>query len=74
MADIFQTLDRQGADVVRAVADRLEFRGTAPAFVAMRDRYLERMDLGRYARALDMGGGTFFGSCNFCSYLLHKPG
>ena len=58
MADIFQTLDQPGADVVQALAERLEYRGTAPGFVAMRERCFDRRDLGGCGRVPDMRCGA----------------
>lgn len=58
MPDIFQSIDDQSPEVVRAVADRLEYRGTMREFVEMRDRYFDRLDLACCDRVLDLGCGT----------------
>jgi SAM-dependent methyltransferase len=58
MADIFQTLDQLDREKLQMVADRLEYRGTYPAFVAMRERYFDRLPLDRCRNVLDMGCGT----------------
>ena len=58
MADIFQSLDELDRESVQKVADRLEFRGTYPPFVAMRERYFDRLRLDRCRNVLDMGCGT----------------
>lgn len=58
MADIFQSLDQLDSAKLQVVADRLEYRGTYPAFVAMRERYFDRLRLERCRNVLDMGCGT----------------
>lgn len=58
MADIFQTLDQLDSEKLQMVVDRLEHRGSYPAFVAMRERYFERLPLDQYRNVLDMGCGT----------------
>lgn len=58
MADIFQNLDELDDEALRKVADRLEYRGTYPPFVAMRDRYFDRLPMGSFRNVLDMGCGT----------------
>lgn len=58
MADIFQSLDQLDSEKLRMVADRLEYRGTYPAFVAMRERYFDHLELDRCRNVLDMGCGT----------------
>ncbi|NOE25240.1 methyltransferase domain-containing protein [Ruegeria sp. HKCCD6157] len=58
MPDIYQSLDQQGEDTVRVVADRLEFRGEMPDFVKMRERYFDRLDWASCRRIVDLGCGT----------------
>jgi SAM-dependent methyltransferase len=58
MADIFQSLDQLDSEKLQMVADRLEYRGTYPAFVAMRERYFDRLPLDQCRNVLDMGCGT----------------
>ncbi|CUK01961.1 3-demethylubiquinone-9 3-methyltransferase [Ruegeria denitrificans] len=58
MADIFQALDQLDRESVQKIADRLEFRGTFPPFVAMRERYFDRLQLEQRRNVLDMGCGT----------------
>ena len=58
MPDIFQTLDQQGTETVRIVAERLEFRGEMQDFVDMRERYFDRLDLAACRRVVDLGCGT----------------
>ena len=58
MADIFQSLDQMDRESVQKIADRLEYRGTYPPFVAMRDRYFDRLQLDQCRNVLDMGCGT----------------
>ncbi|MGV6805249.1 MAG: methyltransferase domain-containing protein [Ruegeria sp.] len=58
MPDIYQTLDQQGAETVRAVADRLEFRGEMADFVKMRERYFDQLDWAGCRRVVDLGCGT----------------
>jgi len=56
--DIFQSIGSLGPEGVQKIVDRLEFRGRDPIFVAMRERYLDRMDLGTCRSLLDLGCGT----------------
>lgn len=58
MADIFQSLDTLDSEKLQMVVDRLEYRGTYPPFVAMRERYFDRLPLERCREVLDMGCGT----------------
>lgn len=58
MSDIFQSLDVLDDDKLTAIADRLEYRGTYPPFVAMRDRYFDRLHLEQVGNVLDLGCGT----------------
>ncbi len=58
MADIFQALDKLDSEKLQIVADRLEYRGTYPAFVEMRERYFDRLRLDQCRNVLDMGCGT----------------
>ena len=56
--DVFQKISDLGSDAIQKIIDRLEYRGSDPAFVRMRERYLDQMGLGRKARVLDLGCGT----------------
>lgn len=56
--DIFQSISDLNPDAVQKIVDRLEFRGSDPAFVRMREAYLDRMELGPDSRVLDLGCGT----------------
>lgn len=58
MTDIFQAIDDLPEDARQRVIDRLEFRGTYAPFVAMRDAYLDRLDLPQGARVCELGCGT----------------
>lgn len=58
MSDIFQSLDALDGDKLNAVAERLEYRGTYPPFVAMRERYFDRLPLDQVRNVLDLGCGT----------------
>ena len=58
MSDIFQSISDMPADAIQKIVDRLEFRGRDPAFVRMRERYFDRMDLAACNRVLDIGCGT----------------
>ena len=57
-SDIYQAVSDLAPESAQTVIDRLEFRGTDPGFVAMREAYLERLDLGSAGRILDLGCGT----------------
>jgi len=56
--DIFQHIDALDATAQQRVIDRLEFRGNYAPFVAMRDAYLDRLDLPPGARVCELGCGT----------------
>jgi len=56
--DIFQSIRDFGPDAIQRIVDRLEFRGSDPIFLKMRERYLEQMGLTANARVLDCGCGT----------------
>lgn len=56
--DIFQAIDSLDPAGIQRIVDRLEFRGAYAPFVAMRDAYLERMELERAERVLELGCGT----------------
>jgi len=56
--DIFQTINQLDLDTVQTLVDRLEFRGNDPAFVRMRETYLDKVDLASSARVLEIGCGT----------------
>lgn len=56
--DLFHSIDELPPDAVERIVQRLEFRGKDPAFVQMRERYLERLTLDPDARVLDLGCGT----------------
>ena len=56
--DAMQFINEQSAATLERLIERLEFRGTDPAFAAYRDAYLELIDLPRAAAVLDLGCGT----------------
>lgn len=58
MSDIFQSISDMPAEAIQKIVDRLEFRGKDPAFVQMRERYFDQMDLASCKRVLDLGCGT----------------
>ena len=58
MPDIFQHIDALDATAQQRVIDRLEFRGNYAPFVAMRDAYLDMLDLPPGARVCELGCGT----------------
>lgn len=58
MPDIYQSIDDQAAETVRAVVDRLEARAGMDAFIAMRERYFDRIDWSVAQHILDLGCGT----------------
>jgi len=58
MPDIFQSIDDLDAASLQRVIDRLEFRGTYAPFVAMREAYLDRLDLPPGATVCELGCGT----------------
>jgi SAM-dependent methyltransferase len=57
-SDVYQSISALAPDALQKIIDRLEFRGKDPIFAAMRDAYLDRMDLGSCARVLDLGCGS----------------
>jgi len=57
-SDIYQSIGGLPPEAQQRIIDRLEFRGRDPVFVAMREHYLDRMDLGSAKRILDLGCGT----------------
>ena len=56
--DIFQTIGSLDAAGVKRIVDRLEYRGKDETFVAMRQEYLNQMNLPSRANILDLGCGT----------------
>lgn len=56
--DVFQTLEEADDQTVASIVERLEMRGRDVEFVAMRDRYVERLQLGPTAQVLELGCGT----------------
>lgn len=56
--DVFQMISDMDSDMVQKIVDRLEFRGSDPTFVRMRETYLENVDLQSNARVLELGCGT----------------
>ena len=56
--DVFQNISDLGSDAIQRIVDRLEYRGSDPTFVRMRERYFDQMGFGRKARVLDLGCGT----------------
>lgn len=56
--DIFQSISNLPPESIQKIIDRLEFRGTDPVFVNMRDTYFDRMDIASCRRILDLGCGT----------------
>jgi 2-polyprenyl-3-methyl-5-hydroxy-6-metoxy-1,4-benzoquinol methylase len=56
--DVFQNISDLDSDAIQRIVDRLEYRGSDPTFVRMRERYFDQMGLGRRARILDLGCGT----------------
>ena len=56
--DAMQFVNDQDAATLQRFAERLEFRGTDPTFVAYRDAYLPLIDLPRTAAIVDLGCGT----------------
>ena len=57
-SDVYQSVGGLAPDAQQRIIDRLEFRGQDPVFVAMRDSYLNRMNLASAKRILDLGCGT----------------
>lgn len=58
MSDIFQSIDDLDATSLQRVIDRLEFRGTFAPFVAMREAYLDQLDLPSQPTICELGCGT----------------
>jgi ubiquinone/menaquinone biosynthesis C-methylase UbiE len=56
--DAMQFITEQDRATLERFAERLEFRGTDPTFVAYREAYLAAMDLPPAAAVLDAGCGT----------------
>ena len=56
--DIFQSIGSLDEESVQRIIDRLEFRGTDEKFVAMREAYLDQMELSPDSKILDLGCGT----------------
>jgi len=57
-SDVYQSIGDLAPEAQQRIIDRLEFRGHDPVFVAMRESYLDRMDLASARRVLDLGCGT----------------
>jgi ubiquinone/menaquinone biosynthesis C-methylase UbiE len=57
-ADPFRITDQLEIEALMAVAARLETRGHHPNFVKPLSNYLDRMDIDRRERVLDLGCGT----------------
>ena len=56
--DIFQSIGSLDTAGVKQIVDRLEYRGRDETFVAMREQYLDQMNLSPEANILDLGCGT----------------
>jgi SAM-dependent methyltransferase len=56
--DIFQSSHEWDDATVQRIVDRLEFRGTDPAFSRMRDAYLDKLTFPPDAEVLEVGCGT----------------
>ncbi len=56
--DAMQFINEQSAATLERFIERLEFRGSDPAFAAYRDEYLELIDLPNATAVLDLGCGT----------------
>ena len=56
--DVFRLAPSMDEDVLRTVADRLEFRATDPGYVAMSQAYFGRLPLSPPCRVLALGCGT----------------
>ena len=56
--DVFRYINEQDEATVRAISDRLEFRGTDAPFTAMREAYFDRLPLGAARLVLAVGCGT----------------
>ncbi len=57
-SDVYQSIGGLTPEVQQRIIERLEFRGHDPVFVAMREAYLDKMDLAAAKRILDLGCGT----------------
>jgi ubiquinone/menaquinone biosynthesis C-methylase UbiE len=58
MRDAMQFVNEQDEATLERFAERLEYRGRDPRFVAYREAYLDAMDLPPAAAVLDLGCGT----------------
>ncbi len=56
--DVFQRVDELEEATIQRIIDRLEYRGTDPVFAAMRDAYLDAIDLAAADRVIEIGCGT----------------
>lgn len=56
--DVFRYINDQDEAALRAIGDRLEFRGTDATFVGMREAYFELLELPAGARVAVLGCGT----------------
>jgi ubiquinone/menaquinone biosynthesis C-methylase UbiE len=56
--DVFQRIDEFDSETVQRIVDRLEYRGRDVTFSAMRDAYLDVLDLANVGRVLEIGCGT----------------
>ena len=56
--DVFQRVDGLEQATIERIIDRLEYRGTDPVFSAMRDAYLDDIDLASADRVIEIGCGT----------------
>jgi len=57
-SDVYQSIGGLAPEAQQRIIDRLEFRSHDPVFVAIRESYLDRMDLASAKRILDLGCGT----------------
>jgi ubiquinone/menaquinone biosynthesis C-methylase UbiE len=56
--DIWQQLESAESSTIDRIVERLEMRGRDDAFVAMTDRYLNRIDVDGFDSVLELGCGT----------------
>lgn len=56
--DVFQRIDELDPETIQRIVDRLEDRGRDATFGAMRDAYLDVLDLAKVDRVLEIGCGT----------------
>jgi SAM-dependent methyltransferase len=56
--DVFQRVDELDQATIGRIVERLEHRGSDPTFVAMRDQYLDALDLAAAGRVIEIGCGT----------------